>query len=85
MSSVSNKLEVFDLPTEFQSIRKLERALIVKRILFKKITVLSPGHMEKITGTICNAPVDNIDISNLLPRTADRTGLDIVKLKRKLE
>ena len=23
--SVSNKLEVFDLPTEFQSIRKLER------------------------------------------------------------
>ena len=29
--------------------------------------------------------VDDIDISNLLSRTADSTGLVIVKLKRKLE
>ena len=41
--------------------------------------------MEKITGTICNVPVDDIDTSNLLNRTADRTGLAIVTLKRKLE
>ena len=34
--SVANKLEVFDLPTEFQSIRKLERVLIAKHIIFKK-------------------------------------------------
>ena len=34
--SVSNTLEVFDLPTEFQNIRKPERVLIAKRILFKK-------------------------------------------------
>ena len=31
--------------------------------------------MEKITETICNVPVDDIDVSNLLPRTADSTGL----------
>ena len=41
--------------------------------------------MEKITGTICNVPVDDIDISNLLSRTADSTGLVIVKLNQKLE
>ena len=41
--------------------------------------------MEKITGTICNVPVHDIDITNLLPRTADSTGLVIVKLKHKLE
>ena len=41
--------------------------------------------MEKITGTICNVPVDDIDISNFLPTTAYSTGLVIIKLKRKLE
>ena len=41
--------------------------------------------MEKITGTISNVPVDNIDISNLLPKTSDSTRLVIKKLKRKLE
>ena len=82
---VSNKLEVFDLTAEFQIIWKLGRVLIAKHILFKKITVLSRGKMEKITGTICNVLVDDIDIINLFPRTADSTGLVIVKLKRKLE
>ena len=28
--------------------------------------------MEKITGTICNIPEDNIDVTNLLPKNADR-------------
>ena len=78
-------LPIFDLPTEFQSIRKVERVLIPKRILFEKVTVLPRGQMEKITGTICNVPVDHIDISNILPRTADSTGLAIVKLKCKFE
>ena len=41
--------------------------------------------MEKITGAICNVPVDNIDFTNLLPKTAGSNGLVIVKLKRKVE
>ena len=44
--------------------------------------------MEKVTGTTCNVPVDNIDVTNLLARTADSNRLMIlviVKLKRKLE
>ena len=45
------------------------------------MTVLSRGQIEKITGNICNVPVEDIDISNLLPRTADSTGLALVKSK----
>ena len=41
--------------------------------------------MENITGAICNVLVDNIDFTNLLPKTADSNGLVIVKLKRKVE
>ena len=67
---MSDKLEVFDLPTEFQSIRKLEQVFITKLILFKKITVIARRQMEKMTGIIFNVPVYDIDISNLLFRTA---------------
>ena len=52
-----------------------------------KKTALSRRQIEKITRTrtICNVPVDDIDISNLLSRTAYSTRLVIVKLKSKLE
>ena len=73
------------MPTEFESVRKLEKVLIAKRILFKKVAIMPCGQMEKITGTIWNVPVDNIDVTNLLPRSADSNGLVIVKLKRKVE
>ena len=74
------------MPLDFQSIRKLEKILFPK-IFFKKVTMLQE-QMEKVTGTICNVPVDNIDLTNLLARTADSNRLVIlviVKLKRKLE
>ena len=41
--------------------------------------------MKKITETICNAPVDNINNKNLLPRTKDSTGPATVKMTRKLK
>ena len=83
--AVSNKLKLYNLPTEFESIRKLEKVLIAKCILFKKVAIMPCGQMEKITGTICNVTVDNIDVTNLLPRTAASNGLVIIKLKRKVE
>ena len=43
------------------------------------------GETEKITGTVSNIPVSNIDVTNLLPRTANSNGLVKVKLKRKLK
>ena len=70
--TVSNKEEVYNLPTEFESIHKL------KIISFKKVATMPCGRMEKITGTICNIPVDNIDVINMLPKTADTNELFIV-------
>ena len=41
--------------------------------------------MEKISGTICNIPIDTTNVTNMLPRPADSNGLVIIKLKCKLE
>ena len=43
------------------------------------------GKCENVTGTICNMTVDNINVTNLLPRTVDSNRLLIVNLKRKVE
>ena len=43
------------------------------------------GEMEKISGTICNIPIDTTNVTNMLPRHADNNGLVIIKLKHKLE
>ena len=36
-------------------------------------------------GVVCNVPIEDEDVSSLLPRAADSNGIVIVKLKRKLE
>ena len=38
--AVSNKLEGYNLTTEIENIRKLEKILIAKRILFKKVATM---------------------------------------------
>ena len=43
------------------------------------------GQFPKVKGAICNVPIDNVDVSNVLPRQADSNGLMIIKLKRKLD
>ena len=83
--AVPNKLEVYDFPEDLKNIRRLERVLIARRLLFKKIHIMPKGQSPKIKGAICNVPVDTVDISGTLPRQADSNGLIIVKLKRKLE
>ena len=52
--SVSNKLKVYNFPSHFRGIWKLEKVLVGKRLLFKKITIMPCGQMEKNSGTICN-------------------------------
>ena len=49
--AVSRKLEVFDLPAEFQNIGKLKKVLIAKHLLFKKVTIMPSGQVPKIFGT----------------------------------
>ena len=43
------------------------------------------GQIPKIFGTICNVPVDTVEITDVLSRSADSSELVYVKLKRKLE
>ena len=83
--SVSNKLEVYNFPSHFRGIRKLEKVSIAKRLLFKKITIMPRGQKKKISGIICNIPIDTTNVTNMLPRPADSNGLVIIKLKHKLD
>ena len=41
--------------------------------------------MEKIFGTICNIPINTSNVTNMLPRPGGSDGLEIIKLKCKLE
>ena len=79
-----NKLEVFNLPSELLDVNKLEKVLIAKRILFKKVVIMPKGNSPKVKGAICNVPVDAEDVCNVLPRPACSNGLLLLKLKRKL-
>ena len=83
--AVCNKLELFYFPSGFENINRLERVLISKRILFKKIAIMPKGQFPKVKGAICNIPVDAKNVSKTLPRPADNNGLLLLKLKRKLE
>ena len=82
--AISNKLVVELLPNEFRDLLRLERVLVAKRILFKKVIVMLKGQSPKVEGSICNISISEIDNNcNSLPRPADSNGVIVVKLKRK--
>ena len=70
--AVSNELDITFLPKEFESIYKLERVLVSRRILFKKKVVMPKGKLPKIKGSLCNISVNEV-FSNCrsLPRPPD--------------
>ena len=82
--AVWNKLAIFNLPEELSSLNRLERVIISRRILFKKIAIMTKGQAPKLKGSICNVPIDTNDIASTLPQGADSNGIVMVKLKRKL-
>ena len=82
--AVCNKLELYDLPVQFEDLNKLERALVSKRLLFKKIAIMPKGQYAKVKGAICNVPVDDVNVCSILPRSPDNNGLIFLKLKKKL-
>ena len=85
-SAVINKLGIVSLPKEFESVNKLERILVSKKILFKKITIMSKGQTPKIKGTICNIPVQETETNyGMFPCLPNSNGIVIVKLNGKLE
>ena len=81
--AVSNRLDITFLPKQFESIPKLEKVLVSRRILSKKVVIMPKGKLPKLKGSLCNIPVNKVyDNCQSLPRQADSNDLLIVKLKR---
>ena len=70
------------MPNEFRDLRGLEKVLVAKRILFKKVTAMTKGQSPKVKGSICNIPISEIGNNcNCLSRPADRMELSLSNLK----
>ena len=84
--AVFDKKSLDPIPDELKYLKKLEKDLISKRIIFKKIAIMhGKGEFAKIKGSICNIPIETANICNILPRPADSNGLIVVKLKQDLK
>ena len=83
--AVINNLFVDETPVELAVLEKLEQILIAQRIVFEKIVIMPKGQQRKIKGAICNVPVECSQTCNVLPRPLDRSGIILLKLKRKLQ
>ena len=71
------------IPHILKDLKKLEKVLISKGILFKKIAIMhGKGEFPKIKGIICNIPIEVENVYNILPRSSVSNGLIAVKLKR---
>ena len=83
--AVVNNMFVDEIPRELATLEKLEQILIAQRIVFEKIIVMPKGQQRKIKGAICNVPVECDQTCSILPRPSERSGIIMLKLKRKLE
>ncbi len=83
--AVYNDLFVDEIPVELALLEKLEQILIAQRIVFEKIIVMPKGQQKKVSGAICNVPVNCDQTCKVLPRPPERSGIIMLKLKRKLE
>ena len=45
--AVCNQLQVFELPQRLSDVNRLERVLVAKRILFKKVVIMPKGMLLK--------------------------------------
>ena len=56
--AVCNKLNIQSIPCELKNLNRLERVLISRRLLFKKVTIIPKGCFPKYKGAICNIIVE---------------------------
>ena len=68
----------------FKDIRRLERVVIARQCLFKKIRIMPKGQSPKFKDALCNIPIDEVHVCDTMTRPADSNGIVIVKFKRKL-
>ena len=67
---VCNKLNIQTVSCELKNLNRLDRVLISKRLLFKKITIMPKGCFPMFEGVISNIPVKTNDTVNVLPHGA---------------
>ena len=79
------KLDIDEIPSELETLRKLESVLVAQRLVFQKIVVMPKGQQKKIRGAICNVPVICDTVCRSLPWPSDLSGIILLKLERKLE
>ena len=84
VQAVCNELHFPCIPEIWSSLNKLERVLIARRILFKKVRIMPKGRFAKLKGSICNIHIDVANIAIVFPCGAESNCLIVVKLKRKL-
>ena len=78
--AVCNKMALSLIPDILKDLKKLEKVLISKRILFKKIAIMhGKGEFSKIKGSIFNIPIEVANVCNTLPRPLVPNGLIVVK------
>ena len=73
-----NNLCVDDVPTELESLKKLEQIIIAQQIVFEKNSSDAQGckgQQRKIKGVICNVPVDCDQTCNISPHPPERSGI----------
>ena len=83
--AVYNDMSVDETPPKLALLEKLEQILIAQRIVFEKIIVMPKGQQKKVSGAICNVPVNCDQTCKVLPQPPERSDIILLKLKRKLE
>ena len=64
--AVCNKLEFEAPPKVLQDLRRLEKVLISRKILFKKMAIVhGKGEFSKIKGNTCNVPIETETVTIL--------------------
>ena len=83
--AVYNDMLVYDIPAKLALLEKPEQILIAQRIVFEKIIVMPKGQQKKVSGAICNVPVNCDQTCKVLPQPPERSGIIMLKRKRKFE
>ena len=81
---VIHEIMLDKVPSEQGCLEKLEQILVFQHIVFQKIVIMPKGQQRKIKEAICNVPVGCDETCNVLPRPPERSGIIMLKLKRKL-
>ncbi|KAK0145468.1 OTU domain-containing protein 4 [Merluccius polli] len=82
--SVANSMHLSEIPAELKCLNSLEQHLIARHIPFMKLLCLPRGRQRACHGPCVSVPINNTDVTNILPRNECDDKMIRVKLKRKL-